>query len=312
MKYSINFVGDTAVRVFETSGPRHIVMAAGSKAAYLRSDSGDIVGVGSADVQPHTRFILGDIPLAEFFVGMQAQLIDHQLVFENGVRLDLSNAYNGHKKSCRRSPILYLHQLACQVNATLKVAISNLEPVGLGKFLPLLLSDFEGMNDLILPQNSDSFLIAAALEPVQKVMVACRKGKLSLAISEAKGLLGLGPGLTPSGDDFVGGLLFGIRHLSDAYPSNFCWDGAGAKNLIDRSATETNLISHAFLKDFACGQGPASLHNLMDGLLLGAELSEAKLHLLRVAEIGHSSGIDMLTGLLTSMTGVTKFQFAKD
>ena len=79
-----------------------------------------------------------------------------------------------------------------------------------------------------------SAFISAALGPIRRIAMACRSGQAGRAISEAHDLIGLGPGLTPSGDDFVGGLLFAAWHLGRAYPSlERMWDAGAVGRLIE-------------------------------------------------------------------------------
>ena len=60
-------------------------------------------------------------------------------------------------------------------------------------------------------------------------------------------LVGLGPGLTPSGDDFLGGLLFAAHSLKTAYPEDFCWGQEVITDLMDWARMQTHSISHAVL-----------------------------------------------------------------
>jgi len=63
-------------------------------------------------------------------------------------------------------------------------------------------------------------------------------------------LIGLGPGLTPSGDDFLGGILVTLHHLGIP-------DVAGdlAREVLARAEQRTNGISHAHLAAAANGEG---------------------------------------------------------
>lgn len=103
-------------------------------------------------------------------------------------------------------------------------------------------------------------------------------------------LIGLGPGLTPSGDDLLGGVLIALRALGwpDAADAMGPW-------LLRRASTRTHDISYAHLRCAADGAGAAALHDTLAALVspgasgLGARLDA-------VAAIGHSSGWDALAG----------------
>lgn len=108
-------------------------------------------------------------------------------------------------------------------------------------------------------------------------------------------VLGLGPGLTPSGDDFIGAILFALAHAPRAE-----WQGAllaMRAHIRSAAANATNLISAALLDDLMAGRSHRALHEMLAALDSGeaAGIEAAAQALLR---IGASSGADMLAGLL--------------
>ena len=117
----------------------------------------------------------------------------------------------------------------------------------------------------------------------------------------AQPLLGLGAGLTPSGDDLVGGALFGKRILSGADPR---WVSV-AKKLSREIRGRSHAVSAALFSDLASGRSFAPLHDLAAALASrddAGALAAAR----ALAAIGHSSGWDMLTGFLIGTRGATR------
>jgi len=111
-------------------------------------------------------------------------------------------------------------------------------------------------------------------------------------------VLGLGHGLTPSGDDFVGAVLFTLRQAPIAV-----WQvqlPALRARLLAAAAVATNPISAALLDDLMAGRSYRVLHELLAALHSGepAALHRAAQALLAV---GASSGADMLTGVLVAL-----------
>lgn len=104
-------------------------------------------------------------------------------------------------------------------------------------------------------------------------------------------LIGLGPGLTPAGDDFVGGAMIALRVLG----------GDAGRAQADRIAAwalplareRTSRISRAHLECAAEGEGHEALHDLLN---TGDEK-----HLERLAKIGHTSGLDAAAGALLAL-----------
>lgn len=114
-------------------------------------------------------------------------------------------------------------------------------------------------------------------------------------------LIGLGEGLTPAGDDFIGGLLFARWHLQQAYPGSLTWDQRAVDDLIDYARPRTNVISHALLRDHARGQSSEPMHDLIAALLQGESNAALMPHLQSVRAIGSTSGRALLAGVLFGM-----------
>jgi hypothetical protein len=103
-------------------------------------------------------------------------------------------------------------------------------------------------------------------------------------------LLGLGPGLTPSGDDALCGALVALRAVG--------WTGAADRlsRAVARAApAATSPLSGAFLRAAAEGLGAEPLHALLCAALAGRSgaLSGS---LEALDRIGHTSGWDALAG----------------
>lgn len=102
-------------------------------------------------------------------------------------------------------------------------------------------------------------------------------------------LLGLGPGLTPAGDDLLGGALAALHAAGRA-------DIAGtlAAWVLPLAQHGTSRISRAHLACAARGETGEAVHGMMGALLAGgADLEDP---LARVAAVGHTSGWDALAG----------------
>jgi hypothetical protein len=116
--------------------------------------------------------------------------------------------------------------------------------------------------------------------------------------ASAEILVGLGPGLTPSGDDLVGGALIALRGFGQVGMAERL--GAWALPL---SRERTGAISAAHLACAAAGEGSFALHEVIAALLTpGAPgLAEA---VAALTAIGHSSGWDMLAGVALAAAAV--------
>ena len=114
-------------------------------------------------------------------------------------------------------------------------------------------------------------------------------------------LVGLGPGLTPSGDDYLGGLFFSAYHLKAVYHLEFEKENDLLHNFLHEAHLLTNRISHTILSDLAHGHGPAPLHDLISLILQESAEQQLRDSAKQLIRIGHTSGWDMLAGALTGM-----------
>lgn len=116
---------------------------------------------------------------------------------------------------------------------------------------------------------------------------------------EAVKLLGLGPGLTPSGDDFLSGLLATLE-LSRTPRGLFMAKAGLKRRILGEAVNRTNEISRALLRHYALGMVDENTDGLMTALSTGSQrrLDHAVEGLCRM---GHSSGTDLAIGVLTAL-----------
>ena len=108
-------------------------------------------------------------------------------------------------------------------------------------------------------------------------------------------LVGLGPGLTPSGDDFLAGAMIAARAIGEGDVSAELW-----ARIHSPAKRSTNAISIAYLEAAAQGWGNAALHDLLSALLRNDTLAlRVSLHALD--RIGHTSGWDAAAGAITTL-----------
>jgi hypothetical protein len=109
-------------------------------------------------------------------------------------------------------------------------------------------------------------------------------------------LVGAGPGLTPSGDDALCGVLLALRLLGPRTqgPRERLWDAVR-----DRLHVTTSL-SASLLTEAADGYAVPPVARLCEALMAGDEREALDLAE-RVAAVGHSSGRDLLAGLVAGL-----------
>ena len=153
---------------------------------------------------------------------------------------------------------------------------------------------------MLLRGDIPSFPLTRALPDVEALALACAADDADAACRAALRLLGLGPGLTPSGDDFVGAAFFARRALARRASDAVRWTRAGER-LAQASDAQAHPIAAALFRDLVAGATFAPLHRLAAAIARGCDApTDAAQELLA---IGHSSGWDMLAGFLVGITG---------
>jgi hypothetical protein len=300
---TVNLIGIKAGRYLSTPGFSGEVISVGERAAYIATDEGDILAACRDDQQPHPRSFLTDLDLSNLHVGLRTWVEGTKLWFSNGVSLPIAEAQRW--SSGPRAPvnIMSLEKLRSRCGDLLRAAIDLHEGDDLGLSLPFLIND-DGAETSPDLQTAISPLTAAGVELIRGLLPHRRSGDLESVLKLAEQLIGLGPGLTPSGDDFVGGLVFMSRRLSSAYPEERWWEGGDLPALLAYARSNTSRISYALLTDLFESQSHASLHALAHELISDTGGFDAKFHVRQVTQIGHSSGWDMLTGILAALLPV--------
>ena len=133
----------------------------------------------------------------------------------------------------------------------------------------------EGLGCLIIgSHNALSVHAQPALEALERWL---RGNALE---AEAQGLIGLGPGLTPSGDDYLGGMMVAL-HVDGREPqARALW------RWLQPRLSRTTPISGAHLAAASAGEAHEALHNAL------ADPGAAK----QLQTLGHCSGWDALAG----------------
>ncbi|MGC8816680.1 MAG: DUF2877 domain-containing protein [Candidatus Hadarchaeum sp.] len=135
----------------------------------------------------------------------------------------------------------------------------------------------------------------AALPHIVDLVRATRQENIEGVQAAAKGLIGLGPGLTPSADDLLIGYLSALHWISKSFGKQ-----AGLFREINKaiisSVESTNLLSAQMLKLAAHGEVNEVLVKLYQALLSG-ELDFGDL-ISNSMNFGSTSGVDTVVGII--------------
>ncbi|HUG35162.1 MAG TPA: DUF2877 domain-containing protein [Anaerolineales bacterium] len=145
--------------------------------------------------------------------------------------------------------------------------------------------------------NTGSSLSRRMSKPVMGLVASTEQFDTDNAIRAAEKMIGLGPGVTPSGDDILIGFLAGLWSTAGQDQRQSLFIRSFGAELVQR-ARQTSEISRTYIFHAAQGQFSSSLSHLVESITAGDEVEEAAQTAMRV---GHSSGMDSVTGLLIGL-----------
>ena len=131
---------------------------------------------------------------------------------------------------------------------------------------------------------------------------ALADGDARRALAAARGLLGRGPGSTPSGDDVMGSALAVLHVLAPSHPATAAlWASCGAPVAAAVAACaggRTTPVSAALLVHASRGEVAGELADVLRCARgAGHDTGPARAAAQRLLRIGHSSGADCLRGI---------------
>lgn len=145
----------------------------------------------------------------------------------------------------------------------------------------------------------DAALAARAKQTVPRLLDAARSNDIDAALNAATQLAGAGPGLTPSGDDFLAGFLVGARHVAQTKIQFAFLDRLG--RALSSQSDNSGDIAGAYLIHAAAGRAARPMSKLAILVSQGGRASDIKAATITALHVGHSSGADGTFGLLCGL-----------
>ncbi len=129
----------------------------------------------------------------------------------------------------------------------------------------------------------------------------CREGAFAAALAAAGPLIGCGCGSTPSGDDFLVGLLAGLGALACGDPARGRFLASLAHAIAAEAAVRTTALSAQHLRHAADGDFGEPLACLRDAMIATVDESALAPALVAALAVGASSGIAGVAGLASGI-----------
>ena len=276
------------------------VLASTSSAIYLMSGGRALLWLANERATLHRRGVQVVGPLPQVEPDATYAVSGRRLDLGQRLAFDLSSASVWDVAPVCHERITSLAPLSVRLVTAFPLLARLPSPSGFGRLLPTILGRIDsslGPRSIAAPSPS----LSRAWPAIRDVLDACQAARLPAALHCAEELVGLGEGLTPSGDDFVGGLLYSFRRLRDIDASQGRLERRELDLFLSRSRRRTNLISYTLLRDHAGGHASAALHQFVDALLFGGPRHRMGALAMQLTAVGHSTGWDLLTGVVVGM-----------
>ncbi len=148
-----------------------------------------------------------------------------------------------------------------------------------------------------LPSSGTKMLVQTAKKCVPNLLYATGNKQVDKAASALKPLIGLGPGLTPSGDDFIVGYLAGLWSTAGVERSRRSFLSS-IGNWLANSLNGTNEISCTYIRYAIEGEVSEPLAVLARRIAQGENMNDIKESIEAALQVGSTSGTDGVLGLL--------------
>jgi|WetSurSiteA1Bulk_404760.scaffolds.fasta_scaffold11121_2 hypothetical protein len=298
----IQTIGEAALRV--VSGAENgSVLASVTKSVYLLGDRGDLCWLIPTEVPMHQRAMRATAQLPWLSAGDRYVVVDHCLTTSSGEKVNFKHAEIWMSPTIASNQTVSISGLFKTLTMVVDRLLLHHNPSGLGGLiLPILqVSDHQAG----IPEMCQSHVLSKKTWPaVNGIILGATANDANLILTHAESLVGFGEGLTPSGDDFLGGFFFSLQLLFHYYPNAVKLPPGNYADFFRRSKPLTNVISYAILRDHVDGHSVEPLHHFANGLIQGEPVDQLYLHVEELIRLGHSTGWDLLTGFLSGMTAI--------
>ena len=273
------------------------VLAGFSGTAYLVTEQAELFWLASEDAPMHPRGLRMAGPFPKLVAGESFFIEEQCINIAAHLQVDFGGAPTWAVSPIPAEAALEIDQIPKRAKGLFPTGIDLSQASGFGRLIPKLLSLAAGQLDDVAETDP---VLALGWLGIYEIAKACLLRDMRGLLQEANALVGLGEGLTPSGDDFLGGLLFCVNTIHRLYPGFIDLDSSEQALFIEAARQRTHLISFTLLKDLTNGQAVEPLHELLHSVL-SDQPPESIRPASCLTQIGHSTGWDLLTGAVTGL-----------
>jgi hypothetical protein len=148
-----------------------------------------------------------------------------------------------------------------------------------------------------VPGNQESFLLHTARPAAAHLLDGVMRQHMPAIHEGANGLIGLGPGLTPSGDDLLIGFIAATSVLGEPLGLTNTWYPRVHRELLTIARGRTNKLSITWMEYAQQGEVAEHIGRLFHALV-GEDARQLESTALTVLKTGATSGADLLAGVI--------------
>ena len=294
---SARFIGSAAARAIEADPTSATVHSLFDRALNLTTAAGTLVAIVRADAARGPLALVTDLPAARRLTalgitpGAAARREGSYLDIGGRLRVALAGAEVWRARIDLRAPVA--GEAALQANrAAAREAL--LRRGRAGGLLPLagqMVWLASGVNS---PPAAATGFVRAAARCIAGLAGAVRSGDAAQTGAAVRGLIGLGPGATPSGDDFLIGLLAAL------------WGAPGEHGLMAQTVAHavtaelpgrTTWFSEQWLRCAARGEVAEPVADAVEAALTASTSRRVADAFRRLCDMGETSGTDTAVGV---------------
>jgi len=296
-------IGEKALKVLGKKGGRLEIHSVFDHAVYISSGGGELLKLirNNNFISPRSILVKTDESAPMSALGFEkgmAVSYNGRALYAGSVRIDLSRAsiYKIQKLASKEA-LAGVESAALNLRILRDVIYTHPGREGL---VPLLENvETRGPMKLFLEPLGGG--VAETARPhIERLMWGLFSGDLGAVADNAGAILGLGPGLTPSCDDFLAGLFLSLGFAGSSFygkaNSRARFFKRAGDEILKSAKKKTTVYSVGLIDDARRGKGPLAATGLIKSLLTGTPeetASSAKILL----GMGATTGADTAVGI---------------
>ena len=179
-----------------------------------------------------------------------------------------------------------------------------------------LLENVEKLGPLeVFVKNQKPTMSEKARPHIDALMWGIFSGDAETIIKSIEPILGLGPGLTPSCDDFIAGLILSLNtagaSLFKKEPETVQFFAKMSEDISTLAKRKTTIYSSSFISESALGEGPKAALDLIFSIITKSPDEVAGVSK-RLISVGATSGADIAIGIYYGIRFLTSRIELKD